>query len=236
MQSDRQRPRGLTRYRKFALALIALTLFVAALSLVPVASYGAAAQPLGCRELLVNGGFEDGSVGWTQYSKLGNPLIDPFYPRTDKNGAWLGSQDNADDRLSQTVILPGASRITLSYWWAIHTEEPPGGSFDTSRTELLSSGGSVMTTTLVLDNDSAEALLWNEAVTDLTAYAGQSVQLRFKTATDALNPSSFFYDDVSIVACPNEGTPTVTPTPTATATVSPTVTPRSRLFLPLLLR
>lgn len=197
------------------------------------------AQSGACEELIINGGFEDGDAGWTQYSKLGNPLIDPFYPHTLKKGAWLGSQNGAEDHLSQSVTLPASVRsLTLRYWWAIHTEEPPGGAFDTAAIELLRADGSVITATLAIDNDSAEALVWNEAVADLTSLASQTVRLRFKAVTDTDNPTSFFFDDISILACSDEvpSTSTPTPTPTATTAVSPTATPQSRLFLPLLLR
>jgi hypothetical protein len=196
-----------------------------------------AARPAACQELIVNGGFEDGSAGWTQYSKLGNPLIDSFYPFTGKLGAWLAGQDNAEDRLTQTLTLPGGGmRLTLRYWWSIDTEEPPGGAFDTGRTELLRPDNSVIATMLVIDHDSAEPGVWNEAVADLTAHAGQNVQLRFRAVTDAINPTSFYYDDVSLLVCPDEATPTPTRTATATATVAATATPRARLYLPMLMR
>lgn len=229
--------------RKMSLGWVSVGMVAAFAFALTWASVGADLAPVPaqnqtCEELIINGGFEDGSAGWTEYSKLGNPLIDTFYPHTLKKGAWLGSQNNAEDRLSQSITLPtGVQSLALRYWWAVHTEEPPGGAFDTAAVELLR-GGSMITTTLAINNDSAEALVWNEAVADLTAYAGQTVQLRFKAVTDGDNPTSFFFDDVSLLACSDEGPSTSTPTPTrtATATIWPTATPWPRLFLPMLLR
>jgi hypothetical protein len=188
------------------------------------------ARPADCQELVVNGGFEDGHAGWVEHSKLGDPLLDPFYPRTGDVGAWLGAKNNAEDSLTQPLTLPaGAGNITLSFWWAVYSEEAPGHAFDNARSEILRADGAVLTTTLTIDNDSSEPWLWNQSTADLTAYAGQTVQFRLESENDAESPSSFFFDDVSIVACAQSGTPTPTPTATATARRLPA-------FLPVILR
>jgi hypothetical protein len=192
----------------------------------------AGGQAGGCAELVSNGGFEDGHVAWVEQSKLQMELLDPFYPHTGKIGAWLGGANYAEDSLTQAISLPADSAITLRYWWAVFSEEPAGGVFDTARSELLRPNGSVISTTLTIDNEIADAWLWNEAVADLSAYAGQTVQLRLIARNDATNPTNFFFDDVSIIACPQTSAPT--PTPTVTPTSTETLPPR--LFLPILLR
>ena len=227
--------RGKMGFALVSIGIVVALMFAFAFDLAGADLAPVPAQNGACEEWIVNGGFEDGDTGWTQYSELGNPLIDTFYPHTLKKGAWLGSQNNAEDHLSQSVALPaGVQSLTLRYWWAIHTEEPPGGAFDIATIALLRADSSAITTTLAINNDSAEVLVWNEAIADLTSYAGQTVQLRFKAVTDIDNPTSFFFDDVSILACSDEGPST--PTPTVTLTVSPAATSRARLFLPLLLR
>ena len=225
------------KMRLAALGVVAALAFAVTVAQVGAGDAPPVAQPAACAELVVNGGFEDGHAPWIEQSKLQMELLDPFYPHTGKIGAWLGGANNADDSLTQTVTLPpDAGSITLRFWWAIFSEEAPGARFDIARSELLRSNGSMITTTLTIDNEAADAWLWNEAVTDLSAYAGQTVQLRLRATNDATNPSNFFFDDVSIVACPQEGTATPTPTPTATATATVAPHARSRVFLPVVLR
>ena len=179
-------------------------------------------------ELLVNGGFEEGTAGWTQSSSGGYDLINNFNPRSGTWGAYLGGIDNADDRLSQQVTLPGdITSITLHVWWAIATEET-GGGFDTLTISLLKPDGTLLADLQTIDN-SAPVNVWDEAVIDLTTYARQTVTLRFAAQTDASNPTDFYVDDVSVVAC--FVSPTVTPTATASAQ-PPSGTPTATAIAP----
>lgn len=213
------------------------------------------AQPgsdhLACQELIVNGDFESGHTGWAEYSSQAYELIDPFYPHSPTHSAWLGANNNEEDWVSQSVALPAnAASLTLHYWWSLYTEEHPGTQFDFLRVQLVRVDGTLITELKTYNNDSAEAWLWNDDSVDVSAYAGQTLQLRFLAKNDANDPTSFFVDDVSIQAC-NGGstaTPTLTATGTATATATPTATktpgpsptptntPRSRVYLPLLVR
>lgn len=179
--------------------------------------------PASCTELVNDGGFEAGGQGWTQYSKLGFQLIDPFYPRSGKLGAWLGAENDAYDQITQTLMLPsGSASITLNLWWALFTQENPGGAFDHLKVLLYAQDGATLLATLLnVNNDSADQWVWNPSSVDLLAYAGQTVQLRIVATTDQNNPTSFFVDDVSILACGAENTPTATASPSATITDTP---------------
>ena len=153
-----------------------------------------------CSELVVNGGFETGSQGWTQVSAGGYDLISDFNPFTGIWGVYLGGIDDADDRLSQAMALPaGATSITLQAWWSIATSET-GGAFDWMTLSLLRPDGSLLSE-LVRVDDSAEPNVWDEAVVDLTPFAGQEVILQGHARTDGSNPTDFYVDDVSITAC-----------------------------------
>ena len=78
------------------------------------------AAPTACAELITNGGFEAQGAGWTQSSAGGFNLISTFYPRTGSWGAYLGGTNNADDRLSQQIIVPSNPiSVSLTAWWAI---------------------------------------------------------------------------------------------------------------------
>ncbi len=189
------------------------------------------AAPAGCAELLVNGSFEEGGLGWQQTSAGGYNLISEFNPRTGSLGAYLAGINNADDRLSQQVTLP-AGISTLYAWWSLATAET-AGAFDQMTVSLLRSDGSLLADLLTVDN-TAPADVWDEIVVDLSPYAGQAVVLRFTGRTDSANITDFYLDDVSIVACSADPQPTATatstdevtsPTPTVTLIVTPSVTP-----------
>lgn len=200
----------------------------------------AATLPATCSELVQNGGFESGAVGWQQASAQGHVLIGDFNPRSGALGADLGGANLADDRLSQAIDLPPAVDLTLTGWWFLDTAET-AGTFDTLTVSLLRPDGATLATLATLDN-TATVGVWDELAFDLGPYAGQSVVLQFAARTDQENISEFFLDDISLWACPADGTPTptltvtpVTATPTATASAT-APSPARRLYLPLILK
>ena len=203
--------------------LLAATLLAALLLSSLLTGQIQGADPADCIELLVNGGFESGSTGWTQQSATGYKLISGFNPHTGAWGAYLAGSNNAADQLSQQIVLPAdAASMTLRAWWAIATEET-GGVFDTLTISLAKPNGALLVDLIEIDN-SAAPNIWSEAVADLSAYAGQTVVLRITAITDASNPTDFYVDDVSVAACTSPDTPTATPTATGTPP-APTATP-----------
>jgi hypothetical protein len=179
----------------------------------------------GCRELIQDGGFESGGLGWDQHGVY--EMVDPTWPHTGERGVWLGAGNNVSEWISQKVALPaGTSGITFQFWWSLMTEEQAGPPFDHMRAQLFQlDGTTLITTTVTLNDKSADDWQWNLSVADLSAYAGQTVELRFWAQTDATNPTNFFTDDVSMLACTESATPTATLTPTATTTLTLTPTP-----------
>ena len=208
------------RWTAVLIALIALSATV--LSLLTVVSVSGAADvsgqarnaaPIACAELITNGGFEAQGAGWTQSSAGGFNLISTFYPRTGSWGAYLGGANNADDRLSQQIIVPSNPiSVSLTAWWAIATEEP-GAGFDRMTISLLQPNGALLQDLFTVDS-SATVNLWDQAEADLTQYAGQTIVLRFRATTNASSPTDFYVDDISVVACP----------------------PAKRIYLPIVLR
>lgn len=180
-----------------------------------------------CRELVQDGGFEAGGVGWEQHGLY--QMVDPTYPHSGQQGVWLGALNDVSEWINQDLTLPpDTSSITLQFWWALMTEEHPGPPFDYLRAQLYQPDGTTaITTTTTIDDKSAYDWHWNLATAELSLYAGQAVELRFWATTDGTNPTNFFIDDVSILACTGGATPTATLTPTAspTGTMTPTATP-----------
>jgi hypothetical protein len=176
--------------------------------------------PTSCTELLQDGSFEAGGQGWLQQSAQGYELISNFNPHAGRLGAYLAGVNDADDRLSQQIALPQGATIVLQGWWFLATAES-AGAFDTMTVALLRPDGTPLADLITVDN-TAEVGIWDEILLDLTPYAGQTVVLRFAALTDASNISDFYLDDVSVIACAQEITPTPT---TATDTPTPTTTP-----------
>lgn len=183
------------------ISVLAAAALLIARPALPVA-HTAAAQVPTCLELLVNGDFEEGSKGWSQASAGGYDLISDFHPRTGSLGAFLGGTNQADDRLSQPIVLPaGLVSATLSFWWAIATVEPSGASFDRLTVSLRSTDGAPLADLTTIDNNAVENQ-WDQAEFDLTGYGGQSLILEFHATTDANNITDFYVDDASLVVCP----------------------------------
>ncbi len=184
---------------------------IVALALIPpsavqgmehAAPYRAAA---GCRELVVNGGFEQAGQSWTQApNPAGRALVTNFYWKSGQYAADLGGVNSATDRLTQVIALPAdVNEITLAYWWALQTEEAStGAAFDRLSVELYQLNGMTRVATLLtVDNTVAESWVWNRASINLTSYRGQTLLLRFTASTDDSKPTRFFVDDVSVQGC-----------------------------------
>ena len=210
-------------------SLVTLALGMIPTALTPLTVYGI--ESAGCTELLLNGDFEQDGAGWQQQPSpplpAGVTLIDSFYPHSGQLGAYLAGRDDANDRLSQQITLPAnAASIQMDLWWALFTEET-AGAFDALRVALYEPAGSVPIMTLLnLDNASAVDWTWTGASFDLMPYAGRTLVLRFTATNDtAGSPTTFFVDDISILACTSTSTATASPSTTATATRTATPTP-----------
>jgi hypothetical protein len=192
-------------------------------------------QTSDCVELVQNGGFEYGDVGWQAQSAQQYELISDFNPRTGKLGAYLAGVNNADDSLSQLLVLPAGRVLTLTAWWSLATAET-AGAFDTLSIVVLQADGMELATLAKLDN-TAPAGQWELLSFDLSEYAGQNVVIRFAAHTDQSNVSDFYLDDISVSGCGPGDTTTPTPPPaTPTAAPGTTIPGAIPLYLPLIQR
>jgi hypothetical protein len=190
------------RFRQALLALACGVLLVG--SALPAAAAPARATDaaVSCPVVVKNGNFEAAPAGanWTQSGANGTPLIDDFNPRTGKYGAYLGDANNTNHSIRQTVTLPRRP-VMLTFWWEQTTQETAPGDFaDYMTVSLLKADGSLLKELARLGVD-PDRPPWERVSLDLSAYAGQSVQLQFLAHNDGTNPSAFFVDDVSIAGC-----------------------------------
>ncbi len=171
-------------------------------------------------------GFETGAAGWS--TNGGVPNWSQSSARKHSGGfSFMGLDVSAvsDQRLMSPVIaLPaGQTPLTLQYWNYQNLQNRAGGCSDGGILEVSTDGGGVWTqieTQLLTDpydgplgagtgNPLAGANAWcgkpqpwTLTMVNLDEFAGQSVQFRFRLATDnSIAYEGWYVDDVTVQAC-----------------------------------
>ncbi len=154
-------------------------------------------------KLLHNGDFEAGNNGqWQQRSSQGYPLIVDALPLPALSGhyaAWLGGADNEVSRLIQSLSLPTAEAIYLTFAYQVQSGETE---CDRDSAKLFLNGKRLLTLPLCKEKATTE---WQEVAIDITRYAGSQYQVQFYTETDRQNPSSWLVEDINFAL--TAGTP-----------------------------
>ncbi|QKW20799.1 pseudomonapepsin [Kitasatospora sp. NA04385] len=144
-------------------------------------------------QLLGNPGFETGSASpWTTSSGV----VDNSSSEAAHGGswkAWLDGYGSAHtDSLAQTVSVPSGCTAKLSFWLHVDTAET---STTTAYDKLtVSVNGTTVATYSNLDKGTGYA----QRTVDLSAYAGQSVTVKFGGTEDASLQTSFVIDDTAL--------------------------------------
>jgi hypothetical protein len=162
----------------------------------------ASTGPGGCPgNALANGDFRLGSTGWyTSTTGTGwkkNPLIvcSPSICRADCCAAF--GSEGVWETVAQTVTIP--ARGVLNYWWQMRTSEPEPKPYDRLTVDLYAPSGARVAS-LAHHDSAAEERPWAQDLVDLSAYAGQTLELRFSAANDNHWATSFYVDDVCLQA------------------------------------
>jgi hypothetical protein len=144
---------------------------------------------------LGNPGFESGATVWSasagvigQWGASGQPTHSGTW------NAWLdGYGTTHTDTLSQTVTLPsGCSNYTLSFWLHIDTAET------TTTTPYDTLAVTVGSSTLATYSNLNKAAGYSQKTFNLSAFAGQTVTLKFTGTEDASLQTSFVIDDTAL--------------------------------------
>ncbi|MGW8359973.1 M4 family metallopeptidase [Streptomyces wedmorensis] len=153
--------------------------------------------PCNPAQLLGNPGFESGDTAWTS-TPVGS-IIDngiKLQPRTGTWKAWMGGYGfTKTDALSQTVTIPAGCPTTLTYWLNINTNEIMNTVYDTLKVQA---NGTTLVTYSNLDKNND----YVKKTIDLSAFAGQSVTLKFTSAEDYAMQTSFLLDDIALTVAP----------------------------------
>ncbi len=177
---------------------------------------------------LYSNDFETGALDWTHSSGTGPDtwVISTTNPHSGIQ-SWLGLDvaTVSDQRLvSPAIVLPtGQDPILLNFWPSRSIESSGTGCFDGGILEVSADSGTtwtqVVSPTLLTDpyngvvpttygNPLAGLSAWCgdkaylQSSVDLSAYAGQTVQLRFRLGTDSsVSRPGWNIDDVSVRSC-----------------------------------
>ncbi len=152
------------------------------------------------QQLLGNPGFETGSAApWSATSGvISNSASEPA--RTGSWKAWLDGYGSAHtDTLSQKVALPsGCSSYQFSFWMHIDTAETSTTTkYDTLLLQVLNPSGTVLANLYTYSNLNKNTG-FSQHTFNLSAYAGQTITLKFTGSEDYTKQTSFVVDDTSV--------------------------------------
>lgn len=111
---------------------------------------------------------------------------------------WSGADDGLQNSLTRTIDLTGTSSASVSAWVQHNIETD----YDYLQAEVSTDGGATFSPVgPVVDGPGDNSALseWTQRTWDLSAYAGKSVQFRFRYATDGgLHYEGAFIDDITV--------------------------------------
>jgi len=165
----------------------------------PVASYTPTATSTpggGGTNVILNPGFESGpGPEWKESSSGGYELIDTTKPHTGSYSAYLCGYNSCKEYVQQTVTVPANGSLT--YWWYMSSTDSKTYSHDSLKVQVYSTSGTLLGTLKTRANTTTRNS-WVKDTLSLSAYAGQTVNLRFNAATNSTYPTTFWIDDVAL--------------------------------------
>ena len=152
--------------------------------------------------VLINGDFEQGHTGWYTYTTglewkqhdLIGSDAEGFYPYEGHYAARLGGYEGVWDTITQTVVIPVQGQLT--YWWKGRTYETLPH-HDTFGVALLNQDGTLVAWLAHHDDQDVQGI-WQQDVVDVSAYAGQSLTLRFSSYNDNYYFTVFHLDEICL--------------------------------------
>lgn len=142
-------------------------------------------------ERVTNGGFESGTSYWSLGS---GATVVTTRAATGTRSLQAGGAVSTTQSATQQVTIPtGGASQTLTVRTYVSTTET--GTTVDDRLNIQANG----TTLKTLSNASTTGS-WVTSTIDLSAYAGQTITLKFQAVNDASAPTTFFVDDVSVLA------------------------------------
>jgi hypothetical protein len=184
-------------------------------------------QPDAGTNVVVNPGFETGALSpWTSCGTVSGPATSTVQAHSGTYSALLGStakpEVNGTKGICQTVNVPAAA--TLTFWVYEGTDDTI--SYVDQEADILSTSGAHIAQ---LYSEAKSTGGWVEKTFNMSAYAGETVQLYFGVKGNGY-ASDYVYeylDDVSLIGANASPSPTPSASPTAKPTSTPSAKPTS---------
>lgn len=151
-------------------------------------------------QLLLNSGFESGSVNWTTSSGVIDGTTSGSAPRTGSYKAWLnGYGSSHTDYAYQDITIPStACSASLSFWYKVTTSETTTSTaYDKLTVTVRNTANTVLATVATYSNLN-KSTSYAQKTFDLSAYKGQTLRIYFNGTEDASLATSFFLDDTAV--------------------------------------
>ncbi len=171
--------------------------------------------------------FESGTTGWTHSGTGDSWALSGTRTHSGANAFHANDPASVSDQflVTPSITVPAAALTASMKFWNHQTIEhrAAGGCYDGGVVEISTNGGSTWTRleaqlltdpydgivnnccTNPITNSNAwcgDPQDWTSSVVDLTAFAGQTVKLRFRLATDtSVSREGWYIDDVSVQSC-----------------------------------
>lgn len=145
--------------------------------------------------LLLNPGFETFSQTAWHFSEnlvvVGDTHSGLFH-------AWLGGYWNANDYAWQDVVLPVGQKAVLDFWYKVEPSSTIANPKDIFTVEVDSTSNTKLLSLMTITAPTASTGWKQSAQFDLSAFAGQTVRIRFSATTGSNSKTSFYLDDTSL--------------------------------------
>jgi surface antigen len=155
---------------------------------------------------LLNPSFESGSAYWVQYSSTGYNIITNSTAARARTGswyAWFGSSNNISEYIYQDVTIPANATVAnVEFWYQVATDETSTSTcYDKLVVEVRRPSDNALLRTLTMLCNYHKTNIWTRSGPfSVLDFRGQTIRLRFYCTTDGSLPTSFFVDDVALIA------------------------------------
>jgi len=149
-------------------------------------------------QLLLNPGFESGSVNWSSSAGvITNSASRPAHTGAWK--AWLNGNGTANTQFAwQQITIPAnACSAKLTFWLRIDTAETTTVVHDRLLVRILNTSGIVVSTLATYSNLN-QNLTFTKKTFDLLGFKGQTIRVRFQGTEDASKQTSSVIDDTAV--------------------------------------